>query len=207
MKKPKPDLTHISPDLRPLAVPLADLTPDPENARSHPEPNLTTLKALLTRYGQRKPLVVNRRTGRIEAGNGLFLAAHALGWEYVAVSHEDDEPAAAAGYALGDNRSAELSAWNVDMLPLQVELAALEVPDLAELGFLPGDLDAILSPEEPGKDRGPESQSMAKPIKVTAEQRETIDQAIAEVRGEAGDESLSEGRCIELVCADFLAGR
>jgi len=37
-------------------------------------------------YGQRKPVVVNRRTGIIEAGNGTLEAAVSLGWSHLAAT-------------------------------------------------------------------------------------------------------------------------
>lgn len=46
----------------------------------------------------------------------------------------------------------------------------------------------------------------ATPIKLNVEQREVIDQAIARVRESEGDPLMTEGRCIELICGDFLAG-
>ena len=44
------------------------------------------------------------------------------------------------------------------------------------------------------------------PLGLTAEQREIVNQAIYKVREMAEDGTLSEGRCIELICADYLAG-
>ena len=63
------DLSGIAEQLRPLAVPCAALLRDRANARRHPELNLDAIKGSLRVYGQRKPVVVNRRTGTIEAGN------------------------------------------------------------------------------------------------------------------------------------------
>ena len=40
---------------------------------------------------------------------------------------------------------------------------------------------------------------------LTTEHRKTVDRAIAAARALAG-ERLPEGRCIELICADFLSG-
>jgi hypothetical protein len=87
-----PDLSPIAEQLRPLAVPCCELLLDPANARRHPEPNLEALKGSLRVYGQRKPVVVNRRTGTIEAGNGTLQAALALGWSQLAVVYVDDDP-------------------------------------------------------------------------------------------------------------------
>ena len=46
---------------------------------------------------------------------------------------------------------------------------------------------------------------LAKPVVVTEEHRATIDRAVEVIRNSDGEE-LSEGRCVELACADFLAG-
>jgi hypothetical protein len=111
-----PDLSHIAEQLRPLAAPCSDLTPDPANARRHPEPNLAALKGSLRAYGQRRPIVVNRRTGTIEAGNGTLRAALALGWSHLAVVYVDDDPVTAAGFSIADNRTAELAEWDREAL-------------------------------------------------------------------------------------------
>ena len=110
------DLSHIAEQLRPLAVPCSDLLLDPANARRHPEPNLEAIKGSLRVYGQRKPVVVNRRTGTIEAGNGTLQAALALGWSHLAVVYVDDDPTTAAGFSIADNRTAELAEWDREAL-------------------------------------------------------------------------------------------
>jgi ParB-like chromosome segregation protein Spo0J len=109
-------LGHIAESLRPLAVPIADLVPDPANARRHPQKNLDGIAASLRIYGQRKPVVVNRRTGAVEAGNGTLDAAKALGWTHLAAVYVDDDPATAAGFAIADNRTAELAEWDAAAL-------------------------------------------------------------------------------------------
>ena len=110
------DLPYIASALRPLAVPIEDLVPDPANARTHPAENLGAIRASLRVYGQRKPVVVNRRTGVVEAGNGTLAAARELGWTHLAAVYVDDEPVTAAGFAVADNRSSELAEWDDDAL-------------------------------------------------------------------------------------------
>jgi DNA modification methylase len=139
-----PDLSPIADQLRPLAVPCADLNLDPANARRHPEPNLEALKGSLRVYGQRKPVVVNRRTGTIEAGNGTLQAALALGWSHLAVVYVDDDPMTAAGFSIADNRTAELAEW--DRAALDKLLGEIKTNDplldqmLADLGTSLGQL-------------------------------------------------------------------
>ena len=52
--------SHHAPGLLPLLRPIAELTHDPANARSHPERNLDAIKESLSRFGQQKPIVVAR---------------------------------------------------------------------------------------------------------------------------------------------------
>lgn len=119
-----PTLDHIAHDLRPLAVPCDSIAFDPDNCRLHPEDNLEAITGSLSQYGQRRPVVVNRRTGQIEAGNGLLQAALSLGWTHVAVIWVDDDPATATGYAIADNRTAELARW--DQAKLAAAMGRLE---------------------------------------------------------------------------------
>jgi DNA modification methylase len=115
-KRSSPDLSYIAEQLRPLAVATKDLVLDPANSRKHPDDNLEAIKGSLAVYGQRKPIVVNRRTGAVEAGNGTLEAARALGWTHVAAVYVDDDSATAAGFSIADNRSAELATWDQDAL-------------------------------------------------------------------------------------------
>jgi ParB-like chromosome segregation protein Spo0J len=118
-----PDLSYIADPLRVLAEPLAKLLPDPENARTHDEDNLRSIVASLRQFGQRKPIVANSRTKTIEAGNGTFEAARRIGWTHLAVVWVEDDPAAARGFSIADNRTAELADW--DGLKLETLLAEL----------------------------------------------------------------------------------
>jgi DNA modification methylase len=119
-------------------VPCSQLTPDPANARRHPEPNLEALKASLRAYGQRKPVVVNRRTEAVEAGNATLQAARDLGWPHLAVVSVDDDPVTAAGFSIADNRTAELAEWDRDALGQLLSQIKADDPlldrMLAELG-------------------------------------------------------------------------
>jgi hypothetical protein len=67
-------------------------------------------------YGQRKPIVVNKRNGVIEAGNGTLQAALSLNWSHIAAVYVDDDPAVAAGFSISDNRTAELAGWDKEAL-------------------------------------------------------------------------------------------
>ena len=110
--------SHIAADLRALAVPIGDIEPDPRNARTHSQQNVAAIAASLKAFGQRRPLVVNRRNRQIEAGHGLLEAAKSLGWAELAVVWVDDDPHGQSGFSIADNRTAELAEWDNDRLAL-----------------------------------------------------------------------------------------
>ena len=130
---PKTDgLTHITEQLRPLAIPLADLVLDPKNARKHNDQNLQAIVSSLKAFGQVKPIVVNRTTKIIEAGNGAFLAAKQLGWTHIAAVFVEHDATAARGFSLADNRTAELAEWDNFILDELLGDVQKESPELFE---------------------------------------------------------------------------
>ncbi len=138
-------MSKIAEGLRPLTIPIDGIEPDPRNARLHPEPNLNAIKKSLEAYGQRKPIVVNRRTKHIEAGNGLYAAAKALGWEDVAVVFVDDDKETAIAYGVMDNKSAVLADWDLPSLTdLLVELDS-KAYDLSSTGFSDEEISELLN--------------------------------------------------------------
>lgn len=122
----------ICPQLQSLAVPIADLVPDPENAREHNADNIRAIAASLRKFGQLKPIIAHRETHRIEAGNGTLRAAQSLGWTELAVVWVDHDQASATGFAIADNRTAELATWNVETLMALAEEMETSLPDLYE---------------------------------------------------------------------------
>lgn len=114
--KTEPDLSYISEPLRPLAVPVDDIDLDPANARKHGTENLSALRGSLRSFGQCKPIVVNKRTRIVEAGNGTLTCARAMGWSHIAVVFVEHDPSQAAAFAISDNRVSDLSTWDTDAL-------------------------------------------------------------------------------------------
>ena len=115
---------------------IADLTPDPQNARQHDAKNLKAIQGSLTQFGQRKPIVITE-AGVIVAGNGTVEAAKLLGWETIqAVKVPADwTPAQVKAFAIADNRTAELATWRTEVLSAQlIELQNLDV-EIEAFGF------------------------------------------------------------------------
>lgn len=143
----------INPALSPLVVQLAQLRPDPRNVRTHDERSLDSIMASLTEFGQQKPIVA-LTDGTVIAGNGTLEAARRLGWTSLAVVRFADE-ARARAFAIADNRTSELSAW--DDRALVAALSELQGDfDLDALGFSDLDVSRLLvddtAPVDPQKE-------------------------------------------------------
>jgi DNA modification methylase len=148
------ELSYIAESLRGLAVPIDDLHLDPANTRTNHA--LDRIAASLKAYGQRKPIIANRQqNGKIEAGNGTWLAAKKLGWNCIAVVYVDDDPATAAAYGIADNRLSELSTWDLDALG-----ALIPTVDDLFTGFTPGEIRDLLGERGDGLmvDPGPQDE-------------------------------------------------
>jgi len=117
-------------------IAIADLIPDPDNARLHDETNLKAIEASLREFGQRKPIVVTSQNV-VAAGNGTIEAAKRLGWiEIQAVRTPVDwDSDRIKAFALADNRTAELANWNQQTLTTQLRELEIAGFDIVELGF------------------------------------------------------------------------
>jgi site-specific DNA-methyltransferase (adenine-specific) len=115
---------------------IADLTPDPQNARQHDDKNLKAIEGSLKEFGQRKPIVITE-AGVIVAGNGTIEAAKRLDWTHIDVVKvpNDWTPDKIKAFAIADNRTAELANWNQEVLTSQLLELEAEGWELAEFGF------------------------------------------------------------------------
>lgn len=132
-------------ELKGKLVPIDSVRPDPKNAREHNERNLTTITAMLTEFGQQSHIVVDSH-GVIRKGNGTWLAAKRLGWTQINVLVSDLKGRAAAKYAIGDNRSGDLSYF--DDSALADQLRTFDADELTTIGFDQAELTEILESAE-----------------------------------------------------------
>lgn len=141
------DLAHIAEGLRPLAVSLADLKIDPQNAMTHPDRNLDTIRKSLERWGQRAPLIVRKETMVVEAGNGRLQAMRQLGWNQGAAIMVDDSEVEARQFALVDNQSGLLAVWDYEQLSKTLEDLSGDVDptEMMDLGFSDDELEVLLA--------------------------------------------------------------
>lgn len=135
---------YIAQDLRALAVPIETLHHAPDNARRHADADLNGQAESLRLHRQCKPVVAKRMyrgiVNAVLAGNGTLASARRLGWSHLAVTWFEGTDDEAREFAIRDNRTAELSAWDADRLSaLQaqgVDLLALWHDDAALVDLL-----------------------------------------------------------------------
>lgn len=130
---------YIRPELEHLAVGVGQVHEYPGNARRGADDDLRTS---LATHGQYKPLLVQRSTGWVVAGNNtLRVARDSLGWTHVAVVFLDVDDDTARRMLLIDNRTSDLADYDTTLL---ADLLA-EVPDFTGTGYTELDLDALLA--------------------------------------------------------------
>lgn len=138
-KKPKTEAQEAHVNVERVSV--DELKLDPKNARRHPDRNLAAIRASLERFGQQKPIVV-KKDGTVIAGNGTLEAARLLGWTHLDVVRTSLDGADAAAFAIADNRTGELSEWDVNAL-IETLKGAAEGGD-AVPGFTQHDVEMLL---------------------------------------------------------------
>lgn len=105
-------VSKISDQIASLKMPIKSLVLDPANARKHGKRNLETIKASLARFGQRLPVVVQKKGMIVRAGNARVMAALELGWTHIAALVVDESDIEASAFAVADNRTSELAEWD-----------------------------------------------------------------------------------------------
>jgi len=146
--------SNVAPALKDLLVPIEDLHPDPANARVHDDRNLEAIRDSYERFGQQKPIVI-ASDGQVVAGNGQLAAAADLGWTHIAAVTTDLDSGAATAFAIADNQSGALAAWNDEQLATLIrQLQEEDATLLAATGFDDADLGALLEPPEPDPEMG-----------------------------------------------------
>src|ERR1700688_2317746 len=114
--------TFAGPPLR-LAVTyraLADLIPDPRNARTHPKRQIDQLRASIEAFGFTNPILADPE-GHIIAGHGRLQAARAMGLtEVPTIILSGLSETQKQALRIADNKIALNAGWDLDILQLQL---------------------------------------------------------------------------------------
>ena len=127
---------------------LAELIPQPNNLHPHPPAQVAAIAASIAAFGFNAPILIDS-AGSIIAGNGRYLAGRSLGLETVPVIVLDHlSETEKRAYLIADNKLAELSIFDDDLL--RKELAELRDADIdfGALGFDEEELARLLGAEE-----------------------------------------------------------
>ncbi len=162
------DYPYIGEALHHLAVPIDDLTPDPENARLHDQINREAIRASLEKFGQMIPIVVQRDGMVVRVGNGRLQEAKELGWTHIAAIVTDTPAPVMKALAIADNRTGELARWHRgELARLLDELQDIEGELIEGVGFDMREVESLIAtylPEvaaDSGLVSSPESSAVA----------------------------------------------
>jgi len=187
-------------------VPVDKVKPNPKNPNKHPESQVQLLAKVIKRQGWRAPVTISKLSGFIVRGHGRFMAARLLGVSEVPVDYQDYKTVKEE-YAdlLADNKIAESAEF--DFALASDLLREMDVDEREVSGFFEHELETLLAGEwsPPEKEEMPDGSGsdMVKFI-ATREQATVIRGAIdSVVKNEKT--TISDGRALELICANFLA--
>lgn len=150
-------------------IKIEDLKPYERNARRHEAADVAAIVKSIEAFGFNDPVGVWGPQNVIVEGHGRVMAAKQLGMTEVPCIRLDDlTDEQRRAYALAHNKTAELSTWDAELLPLELE--DLPTIDMAGFGF---DLDKVAGDflrareaakvEEDDFDPGAEVEKRAKP--------------------------------------------
>jgi hypothetical protein len=132
---------NIRPELKELATPINKIKPHPRNVR---QGDIGAICTSLTEHGQYRPIVVQKKSRHILAGNHTYLAAKSLGWEEIAVTFVDCDDEAALRILLVDNRASSLATYDDHALGDLLQELAVTDRGLTGTGYDADDLDDLL---------------------------------------------------------------
>lgn len=125
-----------------------ELRPYEKNARKHADQDISVIMRSIEEFGFNDPIGIWGPQNVIVEGHGRLMAAKKLGMKQVPCIRLDDlTDEQRRAYALAHNRTAELSVWDPDLLPLELE--DLPSYDMTEFGFAsPAEEDADEAKED-----------------------------------------------------------
>ena len=199
-------------------VDIDEMVCDPENARTHDDRNMDAIVKSLKRFGPGRSIVVDR-DNIVRAGSGTIDAARKLGFKKVAVIEPDEATLVAVqrsdwgekqarGYAIADNRAAELAKWDLPTLHNIIESMSPE--ETEDAGFLPADLEKLFGefdipptgmPDLP--DGEPEHTQIS--FVLTAVQAQIVGRALERAVEIGSSQPGKKGEAPAAICEDYLA--
>lgn len=124
------------------SVPIANVYPYKGNPRKIPAQAVSAVANSIREFGFRVPIVVDPK-GVIICGHARLAAAKKLGLEKVPVHVANLSETKARAYRLADNRTNEISSFDVELLSLEVKELEIEGIELTQFGFREAELKKL----------------------------------------------------------------
>lgn len=189
-------------------VPAADLRPNPKNWRTHPAHQQDALRGILAEIGIADACIARELPdGSLELIDGHLRTETLTGGDIPVLVLDVTEIEADKLLATLDPVA---SLAGKDAAQLASLLSTLKEQDDALTPLVWPDyiIDPLLSadwtPPEPAEMPTKEQTSEQDVLRLTAEQRETINAAITKCREYNDDDSLTDSQCVELICRQYL---
>lgn len=189
-------------------VPACDLRPNPKNWRTHPKAQQDALKGVLAEVGMADACLARE----LDDGSLMLIDGHlraeTASEATVPVLILDVDEAEADKIlatldplaAMAEKDAKQLASLLTTLKDQNDSLTPLVWPDY----IIDPLLSADWTPPEPGEMLTKEQKSEQDVLRLTAEQRETVNAAVAKCRKSNEDDSLSESQCVELICQGYL---
>lgn len=114
---------------------LSEIIPYHGNPRAHSESSINAVASSISEFGFKVPIVIDQQN-IIVAGHGRYHAAKKLGLQEVPVIIADDlTPVQIKAFRLADNKVAEQSTWDEELLQLELEMLNEMDFDMELFGF------------------------------------------------------------------------
>ena len=141
-------------DLAVETVPLSEITPTPQNPRTHSRKQIRQIAKSIEEFGWTNPILVDDALNVI-AGHGRAAAAEQIGLTDVPIIRIDDmSEAQKRAYVIADNRLAEKAGWDKELLAAEITFLGEISFDATLTGFETAEIDILLSEQSTPEDTG-----------------------------------------------------
>lgn len=133
---------RFHPSLDPLLTDIGEVRPHPDNARNG---DVDAIAESMRQNGVYRPIIAQRSTGYVLAGNHQYAALMSMGSAKAAVVFVDVDKDEARRIMLADNRTADLGGYDDGLLLRILAETAQTDAGLLGTGYTDDDLDSLLA--------------------------------------------------------------
>jgi hypothetical protein len=189
-----------------------DLIPYINNARVHDVTQVLQIASSIKEFGFNNPVLIDQENGII-AGHGRVLAAEKLNlYEVPCIVLKDLTEAQKKAYIIADNKLAENSEWNDELLKLEIERLQDFDIDINLLGFTYEHLDKLLFLNTEGDYPSLNSEDRSQFTDITFylhyDQAETVKKALSMTRKidfQREENENINGNGINYICSEWIS--